>query len=543
MQPATTIFRGGTVLTMDDGDSEAEAVAVADGRILAVGSETDVLQRSGEQTKKIDLGGKTMIPAFIDPHGHFPESGFCALHRVDLMCPPLGDVTRLDQVYERLADHVAKAPRGAWVFGTFFDQTVVDEKRFPTAAELDRVSKDHAVVVMHMCGHACVGNSEALRRAGVDRSTPQPQGGHIEKDPITGEPTGLLEEPAAMGPISAAMFSSTGERFREGLRWAADEYASQGVTSAQNAWSNGPLLAEFLSAARDGEPKIRMTVLPDAHLEPDIAAGRLKLDVPDPRHLKIGPRKLFSDGSIQVFTAYMSKPYHTAFRGDADYRGYPVYERDALTKHITKLHEAGHQIHIHVNGDGAGDDVLHAFEIAQDRHPRTDHRHTIIHGQTLRDDQLDKIRTLGLSVSFFNFHVYVWGDRHRDFFLGPERAERISPMASAGERGIRYTMHNDTPVTPMRPLPLIWSAVNRLTSSGHVLGPAQRITPTQALRAHTIDAAWQVFREDDLGSIEAGKSADFAVLSKNPLQNTGTINDIQVETTIKDGEVIFGSID
>ena len=133
--------------------------------------------------------------------------------------------------------------------------------------------------------------------------------------------------------------------------------------------------------------------------------------------------------------------------------------------------------------------------------------------------------------------------RHRDFFLGPERAERISPMASAGERGIRYTMHNDTPVTPMRPLPLIWSAVNRLTSSGHVLGPAQRITPTQALRAHTIDAAWQVFREDDLGSIEAEKSADFAVLSKNPLQNAGTINDIQVETTIKDGEVIFGSID
>lgn len=542
MRPAEKIYRGGTVLTMDAQNSKAEAVAIADGRILGAGFEADILKLAGERTERVDLLGRTMIPAFIDPHGHFPESGFCALHRVDLMCPPLGEITRLDQVFERLADRVSKTPRGEWVFGMFFDQTMVDEQRFPTAVELDRVSKDHAVVVMHMCGHACVGNSEALRRAGIDRTTPQPQGGHIEKDPVTGELTGLLEEPAAMGPISTTMFSSSGEQFREGLRWAADEYASQGVTTAQNAWASGPLLDEFLSAARDGEPKIRMTVLPDAHLEPDIAAGRLTLDVPDPRHLKIGPRKLFSDGSIQVFTAFMSKPYHTPFRGDAGYRGYPVYERDVLTKHITALHEAGHQIHIHVNGDAAGDDVLHAFEIAQNLHPRTDHRHTIIHGQTLREDQLNKIRALGLTISFFNFHVYVWGDRHREFFLGPERAKRISPAASARERGIRFTLHNDTPVTPMRPLPLIWSAVNRLTASGQVLGPEQRITPTEALRAHTIDAAWQVFRDDDLGSIEAGKSADFAVLSKNPLENAETINDIQVETTIKDGETIFGSI-
>ncbi len=542
MRAVEKLYRGGTFLTMDSENSEAEAVAVAEGRILAVGPEAKMLGMVDQHTQNIDIGGRTMIPAFIDPHGHFPESGFCALHRVDLMCPPLGSITKLDQVFERLADHAGRTPKGEWVFGTFFDQTVVEENRFPTAAELDRISKDHAIVVMHMSGHACAGNSEALRRAGVERTTPQPQGGHIEKDPVTGELTGLLEEPAAMGPISATMFGSSGDRFREGLRFAADEYASQGVTTAQNAWASEHLLGEFLASARDGEPKIRMTVLPDAHLEPDIAAGRLSLQVPDPRHLKIGARKLFSDGSIQVFTAYMSEPYHTPFRGNADYRGYPVYERDVLTRHITALHEAGHQIHIHVNGDGAGDDVLHAFEVAQNRFPRTDHRHTIIHGQTLRDDQLDKIQTLGLTVSFFSFHVYVWGDRHREIFLGPERARRISPAASASERGIRYTLHNDTPVTPMRPLPLIWSAVNRLTASGRELGPEQRITPTQALRAHTIDAAWQVFREDDLGSIEAGKSADFAVLSKNPLDHAETINDIQVEATIKDGETIFGKL-
>ena len=542
MRVADTIFRGGTILTLDSMNSEADAVAVADGRIIGVGSEQDILGLTNEHTKCVDLGGRTMIPAFVDPHGHFPESGFCALHRVDLMCPPLGDIEKLDQVFERLAERAAKTPRGEWIFGSFFDQTVVEENRFPTVDELDRISRDHAVVVMHMSGHACAGNSEALRRAGVDRSTPQPKGGHIEKDPATGELTGLLEEPAAMGPISSTMFGTSGERFRDGLRWAADEYASHGVTTAQNAWASQHLLNEFQSAARDGEPKIRMTILPDAHLEPDIASGRLSLDVPDPRHLKIGPRKLFSDGSIQIFTAYMSKPYHTAFRGDSDYRGYPIYERDELTSHINALHEAGHQIHIHVNGDGAGDDVLHAFEVAQDRHPRTDHRHTIIHGQTLRDDQLDKMASLGLTVSFFSYHVYVWGDRHREIFLGPERAKRISPAASAAERGIRFTLHNDTPVTPMRPLPLIWCAVNRLTASGHQLGPEQRISPLQALRAHTIDAAWQVFREDDLGSIKTGKSADFAVLSKNPLEHAETIKDIEVDATIKDGEMIFGKV-
>jgi len=540
MAHVETIYRGGVILTMDGADSVAGAVAVSGGRILAVGSEADILGLTDQRTTQVDLKGRTLIPAFIDPHGHFPESGFCALHRVDLMCPPLGDIISLDQVFERLAERAANTPKGEWVFGVFFDQTVVREKRFPTAKELDRVSEDHALVVMHICGHACVGNSEALRRTGIELDTPQPPGGHIEKDPMTGELTGLLEEPAAMGAISATMFGTSGERFRDGLRWAADEYASHGITTAQNAWANETLLRDFIAAARDGEPKIRMTVLPDAHLEPDIAAGRFDLSLPNERDLKIGPRKLFSDGSIQIFTAYMSQPYHTPSRGDASYRGYPIYDRDVLAGHILRLHEAGHQIHIHVNGDGAGDDVLRAFKMAQDHCPRSDHRHTIIHGQTLREDQLDLMAELGVSVSFFSYHVYVWGDRHLELFLGPERAQRISPAASAARRGIRFTLHNDTPVTPMRPLPLIWCAVNRLTAGGRVLGPEQRITPIQALRAHTIDAAWQVFREDDLGSIEPGKSADFAVLSKNPLEHAETIKDIEVLATIKDGELIFG---
>jgi predicted amidohydrolase YtcJ len=523
---------------MDRADSRAAAVAVANGRIIAVGGEAEVLAHAGERTERVELAGRTMIPAFIDPHGHFPESGISALCRVELMCPPLGEIRRLDEVFARLAEKAAATPKGGWVFGVFFDQTTIEERRFPTATELDRVSRDHAVVVMHLSGHVCAVNSEALRRAGIRAGMAQPAGGHVEFDPKSGAPTGLLEEPAAMGPIPGAMFEAGRASFRDGLRLAAADYASHGVTTAQNAWADRAILGEFLAATRDRALPIRLTVLPDAELEPAIAAGDIDLERPEPDRLKIGPRKLFADGSIQVFTAYLSRPYHTPCRGDPGYRGYPVHRPAVLAERIGRLHRAGRQIHIHANGDAA-DDVLDAFEAALERTPRSDHRHTIIHGQTLRDDQLRRMAGLGMTASFFSYHVYVWGDRHLSLFLGPERAARINPAASAGRHGLRYTLHNDTPVTPMRPLPLIWCAVNRLTAGGRVLGAAERISPLQALRAHTIDAAWQVFREAELGSIEPGKSADFAILSKNPLDHAETIKDIRVETTISAGEMVF----
>ncbi|MDH3595291.1 MAG: amidohydrolase [Rhodospirillales bacterium] len=539
MARADTVFSNGTILTMDASDSVAEAVAVAGGRILAVGPWTEIEPLADQGTRRVDLAGRTMIPAFIDPHGHFPETGFCALHRVDLMGPPLGGCTKLADIFDRLAESAARTPKGDWVIGVFFDQTGMAENRFPTRDELDAVSRDHPVWVMHMSGHGGAGNGRALAFAGVDRDTPQPEGGYIEKHPETGEPTGLLEEPEAMGPIMARVFGTSGERFREGLRWACEEYAKHGLTTAQNAWVSREMLHEFEAAARDGDMAIRVNLLLDAHLEPAVASGALSLELPAGSPLRIGPRKLFSDGSIQICTAFLSKPYHTPFRGDAEHRGYPIYNREALTGYIVDLHKAGHQIHIHVNGDGAGDDVLHAFQAAQDACPRNDHRHTIIHGQTLREDQLDRMAELGITVSFFSYHVFVWGDRHRDIFLGPERARRISPAASAAARGIRFTIHNDPPVTPIRPLPLIWCAVNRLTASGQVLGEDQRISPLQALRAHTIDAAWQTFREDELGSIEPDKLADFAVLSANPLDDPEGIKDIDVEATITEGRTIY----
>jgi predicted amidohydrolase YtcJ len=207
---------------------------------------------------------------------------------------------------------------------------------------------------------------------------------------------------------------------------------------------------------------------------------------------------------------------------------------------VKELHRAGYQIAIHANGDAAIDDVLHAFREAQREYPRADARHRIEHCQMVRKDQLDTIRELDLTPSFFVGHVYYWGDRHRDIFMGPERAAGISPLASAAARGIRFTVHDDTPVTPVDPLRLAWTAVNRRTRNDQVLGPEEQVEPLVALRAMTIDAAWQNFEEDIKGSIEPGKLADFVILSENPLTvDPMTIKDIQVLETIVGGQTVY----
>lgn len=212
---------------------------------------------------------------------------------------------------------------------------------------------------------------------------------------------------------------------------------------------------------------------------------------------------------------------------------------EGMTRHVGALHDAGFQTHIHVNGDAAGDVVLDAMEAVLAANPRDDHRHTLVHCETLRDDQLERMVALGVTASFFLAYVYCWGDKHRDEFLGSRRAARISPLGSAVERRLRFMIHNDTSVTPMRPSHFMWCACNRITALGEVLGANQRITPRQALRAHTIDDARQVFVEDERGSIEACKRAGFTILSANPLDDAAALKDITVKATIVAGKIAY----
>ncbi len=534
-----TIWINGTIVTME-GDQTAQAVAVLDDNIVAVGTDAEVGPLAGSQTRVVDLQGRTMTPGFYAAHDHFPGSGRVAVTQVDLNSPPIGAIENMDELVAALGDRARDLPEGQWISGRGYDDTLLAEQRHPTRADLDRASTTHPIYISHTSGHLGVANSLALELAGITRNTPNPEGGVVRKDPDTGEPDGVFEESGGM--VSRLVPPPTPDQTMESYRVAVQDYVEDGVTTAVIAGGGRGTLAGLQRARDAGILTFRIITMMSRGSpgQPTAAETGGIISGFGDTHLKVGAIKIIQDGSNQGYTGYFTEPYHTPFKGDPDYRGYPRRSRDDLVTMVKELHEAGYQIAIHANGDAAIDDVLYAFREAQREFPRRDARHRIEHCQMVRRDQLDAIAELNLSPSFFVGHVYYWGDRHRDIFMGPDRAAGISALRSSIDRGIRFTVHDDTPVTPVNPLQLVWVGVNRLTKSNQVLGPDERITPLEALRTVTIDAAWQNFEEDIKGSIAPGKLADFVVLSDNPLTvNPTEIRDITVLETIVGGKTVY----
>ena len=533
----TRIFNNGTILTMDADNSTAEAVAIRNGRIESVGSNQEVNQLINDEYAVTDLKGKTMIPGFIEAHGHFPWSGFEAIC-VNVNSPPIGTMTCVSDIVKALKKKAEETEKGKWVIGSGYDDTNLTEKRLLTRSDLDDVSRDHPVFVNHISGHIGMANGRALDAAGIDANTPDPEGGAICRDTITEKPTGVLEETANFMVFQMATDFSTDEKLAI-INWSAEDYARNGVTTVQSGFTNEELFGGLSAASQIGQIPLRIIVWPDSELSQKIIAGQIEEAAHNTDIFQIGAAKIIGDGSIQGYTAHLTEPYHVPFKGDKDYRGYPVTERNTMVELVKKFHRAGSQLAIHGNGDATIDDIIYAIGQAQQEYPREDHRHIIVHCQTARNDQLDEMKRLGITPSFFSAHAYYWGDRHYNIFLGPERACRQNPAQTALNKSIPFTIHLDTPVTPINPLLLIWSAVNRLSTGGNIIGGDERISALQALRATTIDAAWQVFQEGNRGSIEIGKNADLVVLSDNPLKQPETIKDIEVFETIVGGRTIY----
>ena len=278
---------------------------------------------------------------------------------------------------------------------------------------------------------------------------------------------------------------------------------------------------------------------PKDELGLEVAEGTLDLSPYASDRVHRGAAKLVGDGSIQGYTGFLSEPYYLPGEHAADYRGYPNIDAETLNAQVKALHCSGQQLAVHGNGDAAIDQFLDAWKAALEACPAKDARPVLVHAQMSRYEQLDRMKKLGVVPSFFSAHVYYWGDRHRDIFLGPERAARISPTASASDLGIRFTTHLDTPVVPVDSMLQLWAPVARLTSSGQMLGPEERISVEQSLRAMTSDAAWQMRLEEQVGSIEPGKLADLVILSENPLEYGGDLRDIQIERTLVGGVTIY----
>lgn len=536
--PEHQVFINAQVLTMDAQNRVVEAVSVRGEQIEAVGSSDDIMALVEPGTEVNDLRGRTLMPGFVDAHGHFPGSGLTAV-AADLSSPPVGDKQTMAAVLAALAEQAKTVEPGAWVFGTGYDDTLLAEQRHPTRAELDSVSTEHPVVAVHVSGHMVVANSMALEIAGISADTEDPVGGVIGRREGSREPNGLLEETARMDVMMRLQDMPMSDMYRM-VKTAVREYARVGVTTAQSGGTTPGSATGMLYASKLGIVPQRLVLFAfDDEFAELIDAGEYDPATYSTDRVSMPAIKLVADGSIQGYTGYLSHPYHVPYKGNEDYRGYPAIPRDTLIERVKKLHGQGYQLAIHGNGDESIEDILDAFEAAQQAHPVEDPRMILIHSQMAREDQVARMKALGVTPSFFSAHTYYWGDRHRDIFMGPERAAAMSPARWARDYGLVFSSHLDTPVVPMEPLQAVWSQVFRLSHGGDVIGEAQRIDVMSALRAVTIDAAWQVFQEDRIGSLEPGKLADMIVLSGSPLESPMDMRELRVERTLVGGATIF----
>jgi len=535
---AATVYLNGTVITVDDEKPQAEAVAVRDGRIIAVGSRQQVLDAAGDNVEQQDLQGNVLLPGLIDTHGHVTYTALM-MAAVNVSSPPVGPAESVADVIALLRQDAEKSPDAPWIIGYGYDDSLLAEQRHPTRRDLDKVSSEKPVLIRHVSGHFMSCNSRCLELAGITAETEDPKGGVIRREAGGSEPDGVLEETAMMPLLSIMPEPDETQRLAL-LDQAQQYYASHGITTVQDGATSPGDVALLRRAAAEEALYLDVVAYPYMQL-PGVSLD----DFPPSReyqgHFRVGGIKLVLDGSPQGKTAYMTQPYlHPPHGQEAGYRGYPTLDDEEVARHVDRAFSADIPVLAHANGDAASDQLIDAVRAANARHGPADRRTVMIHAQTVREDQQDAMQAEGIIPSYFVVHTFYWGDWHRDSVFGPERASRISPLRTTAERGMPYTTHNDTPIVPPDMMRLLWSGVNRVTRSGQVLGEAQRVSALEALKSMTLYAAYQYFEERDKGSIEVGKLADFVILDGNPLAvKSMAIKDIAVLETIKDGVSVY----
>ncbi len=536
------IYLGGPILTMAGAEpTYAEAVAVRDGLITFVGSEADTLELQGPNTTVRDLEGHALLPGFIDAHGHLKNVGFQSL-AADLLPLPDGDVSSIAMLQDKLARWAEGeiSARLGWVIGFGYDDAQLADKRHPTRDDLDAVSAERPVFVIHQSGHLYVANSVLLELAGITAATENPAGGVIRRRLGSREPNGVLEETALL-PILEVLprIDEAGQRTM--VKKGIEAYTRFGFTTAQEGRAFPTDLDLYIAMAEADELAIDVVAYPDYWLARDKVAGSPWLDRERGSRFRIGGIKGNLDGSPQGKTAWLTEPYLVPPEGqDTDYKGYPMLDEEKALAMFDDAYAEGWQVINHANGDAAIDQLIRAARAATEKHGAADRRTVGIHSQVMREDQLDDYKELGIIPSFFGMHTFYWGDWHRESVLGPERAAAISPARSALDRGMLYTQHHDAPVALPSSIAILATQVNRTTRRGKVLGPEQRVSSLEALKSITINVAYQYFEEDRKGSIEVGKLADFVVLSADPLEVAPErLWDLEVLETIKEGETVF----
>lgn len=531
------IFYNGKIITMDKNDvkeevaSAPEAVLVRDGLIADMGSLEHMLELAGKDVVKRDLQGSCLMPSFIDAHSHFVMNGQMSA------CTDLSGCESFDDIIEVLKNSIEQnhMTEEDIVMGFGYDHNFLKEGAQPDKRVLDRVSSNIPIFILHISGHLACANSAALKLAGITADMPDPQGGVIGRLDDN-EPSGYVEE-SGMNLLQQAVMPRIKMDYGKMMSRMQEIYIEHGITTVQDGATGANDMKLLMNMSAAGALKLDVVAYP---LMPSGGMGLMDKYGEQYRsyvnRLKIGGYKLILDGSPQGRSAWMSEPY---LGGEPDYCGYPWMKDNDVDEYVKEAVLENKQILTHCNGDAASEQFIRAYEKAlQETGSRANLRPVMIHCQTVRKDQLDRMAKLGMIASIFVGHVWYWGDIHVKNF-GLQRGNCISPVQNAIDSGVTVNFHQDTPVTKPDMLHSVWCAVNRISRGGNIIGKEQAVTVYDALKAITINGAYQYFEEDRKGSITKGKRADLVILDQSPLEvEPMEIKNIKVMETIKDGMTI-----
>jgi predicted amidohydrolase YtcJ len=552
----SAVYYNGDIITMKGNTPHyVKAIAVSSGKIIYVGSKEKAIIQAGEGATLIDLAGKTLLPGFIDAHGHLINYG------KNLTWAQLRSAASVDEVINRMKEQAKNTPEGQWIIGFGYMVKNLAEKRVPTAAELDQVSKDHPVLIMDASGHAGSINSVLMRQVGYTSATQNPEGGEISRKPGTNEPLGPINE-TALNKVLLLQPAASPELADKIITGAADLWAQYGQTTgmecgfgrnpddifiAQNAIDKNLLKIDLLLYAKESEtdhalnaamPIVAKYQTPDA-IRTGLLSSRPDLNKGYINRVKLAGVKYWLDGDL--FTMWMTQPYTNNPPGvTGAYNGFGQIPDSVLNAGFDRFWKTNFQIHMHMNGDAAAEQALVAIENAVKKYGKSDHRPVFVHASYMRPDQIKRMKAVGGIPSYLVASIPAGGSTVLNNF-GKERADHMVATNTMIKNGMKFTISHDAPVsgTPAI-LPLVWAAVNRTTNEGLVIGADEKITPYQGLLAVTNYAAYQIKEENSKGSLEVGKLADMVILDKNPLKVLPeTIKDIEVLETIKEGVSIF----
>jgi len=530
---ADIVFLNGTVITVDSKDRICQGAAVVGNKILAVGTSGEMKALAGPDTQIIDLKGRSLVPGFIDAHCH---AGSYGPVKFNIVCSA-EVIPSIEELKKEIRKRAASTPKGGWIIGRGYDNTKLKENRHPTRWDFDEAAPEHKVFILRTCGHLGVVNSLALKEFGIQKGTPDPHGGRIDRDPA-GEPTGLLYEQAL---VSVRMATQPGyDDLLRGLKILNEDFLRYGITSATDASGRNPdEIRAFQKAVAEGWLKVRIyfqvrTSGPTIQLGEHYLQSGLVTGYGNEK-LRLGSFKLMLDGaggggSAAMRQAYPGKP--------SDY-GILHQTQEELDELVLKGQKAGYQIGVHAIGDRAVEMVLKSYAKAMKAFPRKECRHRIEHCGFLDGPLMEQMREMGVVAALGLPFLYELGDSYITVF-GQDRLQCVYPLRSLIERGIVAGLSSDAPVIDPNPLTGIYFAVTRKTPTGQTIAPHEAVSVLQAIRAYTMSGAYATFEEQIKGSLEPGKLADLVILSEDILKTSPEkILSIKADLTMVDGKAVY----